>query len=151
MLVLFNTMKTTNTHTRVRKRHLIIGYVTRFFLPCKEILDNESSGTTVWYDPFSSDVYALGVCLYAMSFRTYPYQGDDTAMLRKSEKAMRVTFNLRRKQKHKDEVLDPLSPQSRNIIRNMLEADPRRRITMAGIWTHPWIHLMEEKEAKESV
>ena len=31
-----------------------------------------------------------------------------------------------------------LSPEGRDLLARILVADPRKRITMDGIWQHPW-------------
>lgn len=34
---------------------------------------------------------------------------------------------------------DGLSPEGQDLLLRLLQADPRQRITMHEIWSHPWI------------
>jgi len=108
-----------------------------------EILENEDHTVQYWYDPFACDVYALGICLFAMAFRAYPYRGEEAKTLLAQAKRMRINFNQKRKNKESKEELPPIKEPMRHLIRHMLEAEPRRRITIAGIWTHEWMDIFE--------
>lgn len=95
-----------------------------------EILKKRSDGTRL-YDPMVADIWALGVCLYAMVNKAYPFNPED--------KELMISNQLHRKWKFVRKQRNKLSLEVKDIVRHMLEPNPRKRITMLGIMQHPWI------------
>ncbi|XP_074595583.1 testis-specific serine/threonine-protein kinase 2-like [Brevipalpus obovatus] len=95
-----------------------------------EILKKRSDGTRL-YDPMVADIWALGVCLYAMVNKAYPFNPED--------KELMISNQLHRKWKFVRKQRSKLSPEVKDIVRHMLEPNPRKRITMLGIMSHPWL------------
>lgn len=71
------------------------------------------------------DVYACGVVLYALLARRLPYGEHSTRDLLKVMQTS--TFELPR----------GISSGVEDLVRRMMEQDPRRRITMREVWCHP--------------
>lgn len=95
-----------------------------------EILKKRSDGTRL-YDPMVSDVWALGVCLYAMVNKAYPFNPED--------KELMISNQLHRKWKFVRKQKNRLTNEVKDLVRHMLEPNPRKRITLLGIMGHPWL------------
>ena len=95
-----------------------------------EILKKDDLGKRC-YDPLIADIWALGVCLYAMVNKAYPFNPED--------KETMVSNQLQRKWKFVKKQRYRLSPEVKDLVRHMLEPDPKRRITFLGIASHPWM------------
>ncbi|KAK8860854.1 hypothetical protein M9Y10_012546 [Tritrichomonas musculus] len=78
------------------------------------------------YDPFKADIWAFGITLYILAFHDLPFKAED---LFKMQNAIM-----------KDEPKFPegADPNLKDLISKMLEKDPDNRITIEGIWSHPW-------------
>ncbi|XP_022910872.1 maternal embryonic leucine zipper kinase-like [Onthophagus taurus] len=77
----------------------------------------------------SVDVWAMGVLLYALLAGYLPF--DDTNIDSLYKKILSG--------KYEEPVF--MSQESRKFIRQMLQVDPKKRITVKEILTHPWITL----------
>lgn len=95
-----------------------------------EIL-NKNENNKRLYDPLIADIWALGVCLYAMLNKAYPFNPED--------KEIMLSNQLNRKWKLVKKQRTRLSDDAKDLIRHMLEPDVKRRITFLGIMTHPWL------------
>lgn len=78
------------------------------------------------YNPMACDVWALGVCLYCMFTRTYPWD--------KVETAKQLAKNMDAGPKLKKAI--PVDAQ--DLILAMLEPQPAKRITTGGILNYKW-------------
>ncbi|KAM0722783.1 hypothetical protein Q7P37_002225 [Cladosporium fusiforme] len=87
------------------------------------------------YDGKQADVWSCGVILYVMLTGTTPYnygaEGDIRMLFRDIAKA-------------KYFMPKELSLEAQDLIRRIFVPDPRRRITMDGIWDHPLLHKFDE-------
>ncbi|XP_022104013.1 NUAK family SNF1-like kinase 1 [Acanthaster planci] len=72
------------------------------------------------------DCWSLGVILYAMVYRTMPFHGADFAQLK-----AQITGG--------DFYEPPSLSEASGLIHRMLTVDPRKRSTIDGILSHPWL------------
>ena len=86
-----------------------------------EILRNKG------YEGFKVDVWSSGVVLYAMLSGTVPFKGNDLNELN----------NLILKGKFND--INDISVEAKNLIKNILEVDPKKRLSINEILCHPWL------------
>ena len=115
-----------------------MSYLTPIFFSGLELLECDIQ-PNIWYDPFASDVYALGVSFYLMAFRKYPRNDGDAKSTIAESRRMAFDFDAPRKYKKGESPHKPLSTRARHLITAMLEYDPRKRITMKGILTHKFL------------
>jgi len=104
-------------------------------------LINKSSGTPAFTAPeacvegefsgFCADVWACGVSLYMYLHGKCPFMSLNLASI----------FELIREEQP---VYSPtLSPQARDLLEKLLDKDPSTRITIPGIFEHPWMTAHE--------
>lgn len=85
------------------------------------------------YNPMYADVWSLGICLFAMMTRTFPFKLDLTQRsLFRAQTARRWRFPRN--------VRDNCSEELNDLVWHMLDPEPERRITMNGIMSHPWLN-----------
>jgi serine/threonine protein kinase len=80
------------------------------------------------FDGTKIDVFSFGVVLFAMVTATFPYD------VKKRRAAIRGGLPL-------PEIKFPfaVSNQCKDLIKQMLEKNPEKRITIAQIIEHPWV------------
>lgn len=80
------------------------------------------------YKGNEADVWSMGVLLYALLCGTLPFEDDNMQLLyRKITKGNYVEF-------------DWLTPSSKELLRNMLQVNPKHRITIQKLLQHPWMN-----------
>ncbi|KAI1300251.1 CBL-interacting protein kinase 10 [Halotydeus destructor] len=84
------------------------------------------------YSPFGADIWALGVCLYALLNKHWPFNDEDDDMY---ERMMNKNWRLTRR------IAKTTTMELQNLLHNMLEPDPVKRITFAGIYAHKWFKI----------
>mmetsp|Transcript_3949 Transcript_3949/g.10037 ORF Transcript_3949/g.10037 Transcript_3949/m.10037 type:complete len:617 (-) Transcript_3949:47-1897(-) len=76
-----------------------------------------------------SDMWSLGVCLYALLCGCLPFDEEDMEIL--YDKIIAGDFNF--------DGCPDLSPEATNIIKGLLNTDPKRRLTAAAALEHSFI------------
>lgn len=106
-----------------------------------EIMAVHGSPAYIYYDPFGGDIWALGICLFAMVNKAYPFNPEPFDTMLRNQ----VNGKFRYSKKH----VDKLSEEVKNLIVNMLEPDPIKRITFACIFNHKWVDLSAASTSTE--
>lgn len=85
----------------------------------------------VQYDGRLSDIWSLGVILYAMVTGEHPWNITNTSIM------------LRQILKGAYTVPPFVSPQCKELITKMMQVNPRDRITIDQILKHPWLKVAQ--------
>ena len=93
----------------------------------------------VQYDGRLSDVWSLGVILYAMVTGEHPWNITNTSIM------------LRQILKGAYTVPPFVSPQCKELITKMMQVNPRDRITIDQILKHPWLKVAARCPHKKPV
>ncbi|EAY13956.1 hypothetical protein TVAG_490940 [Trichomonas vaginalis G3] len=93
----------------------------------------------VQYDGRLSDVWSLGVILYAMVTGEHPWNITNTSIM------------LRQILKGAYTVPPFVSPQCKELITKMMQVNPRDRITVDEILKHPWLKVAARCPHKKPV
>ena len=88
------------------------------------------------YHGFKSDVWGLGVLLYAMVCGTVPFRAANMREL----KSVIQSGNIRFPQHHLRDAITPFSSGIQNLIRNMCSTDQMKRITIPEILSDSWLN-----------
>lgn len=97
-----------------------------------ELLRRNSLGLRHYY-PMYADIWSLGVCLFAMITRTFPF---------KMQMSQRSFFKAQtaRRWRFPRSMISKLSEEIKDLVYHMLDPEPERRITIVGVLSHPWLN-----------
>ncbi|KAG8901184.1 hypothetical protein FRB99_005493 [Tulasnella sp. 403] len=102
------------------------GYAAPEMLLCKKYTGSEI------------DMWSLGIILYCLLVGTLPFDDDNEELMR--QKIVHAEYD------------DPtwLSDEARNLIRNLLQKDPVKRLTLPQTLAHPWFSrpILEEPDSQ---
>lgn len=84
------------------------------------------------YNALRADIWSLGICLFAMLTRTFPFK------VKAQEKMLKKMVN--RSWRFPLDYRFVLSDSLKDLVWHMLDPEPERRITINGVVAHPWIN-----------
>jgi len=82
---------------------------------------------TKGYKGFASDLWSAGVALYAILYGTIPFKSTSVKDLYEIILKGKISFK------------DDISEEARNLLMSLLERNPKKRITSAGVLGHNWM------------
>ena len=84
------------------------------------------------YNGFNSDIWSLGVILYLMLFEELPFMDADMKRLYKKISAGKYEIP--------EDKLDEVSSEAIDLVKQILEVNPKQRIKISEIKSHPWFN-----------
>jgi len=101
----------------------------------------EQSGTPAYIAPeiirdkgykgFKADMWSAGVVLFALLYGTVPFKANNMKDLH--QQIMDARYNM------KDEISEP----AKNLIRSLLNTDPKERFSVTQVLQHEWMAGVE--------
>ena len=85
------------------------------------------------YDPEKTEVWALGVTLYAMLSGNLPYENSSPSLLLKDMQS---------------NIFAPISSVTtavQELLKGMIEAKPAKRMTLKQVREHKWVKAMQHE------
>jgi len=82
------------------------------------------------YNGIKSDIWSLGVILYLMLFEELPFM--DAEVKRLYKKILEGKYEI-----PEDKITD-VSKEAIDLVKKILEVNPKKRIKISGIKNHPW-------------
>ncbi|XP_075027300.1 myosin light chain kinase, smooth muscle-like isoform X1 [Calonectris borealis] len=89
---------------------------------------------------FSTDMWSVGVICYILLSGESPFQGDNDMETLSNITAARWDFE--------EETFSEISQQAKDFISQLLQKDPRRRLSSAGALLHPWLQQPQPSSTK---
>jgi len=86
------------------------------------------------FDGYAVDLWAAGVVLFNMLTGSHPWDRPSTEFIR-----FRQITSGHLEQNLEERRLGPLSPDVVNLLQNMLQADPRKRLCLEQVRAHRWM------------
>lgn len=77
------------------------------------------------------DVWSLGVMLFFMFSRTYPFSGENNVVLARN--ILKCSYSMT------GDTWSDVSPELKHLIHKILVVYPKRRLSIYDIVNHPWI------------
>lgn len=85
------------------------------------------------YNPQSADIWSLGICVFIMLNDRIPFRFSDISMMLRNQQDKNY--------QHRRHVNEVLTKECKDLIDQMLEPNPTKRITAANLVKHPWFSL----------
>ncbi|XP_010286005.1 PREDICTED: myosin light chain kinase, smooth muscle-like, partial [Phaethon lepturus] len=89
---------------------------------------------------FSTDMWSVGVICYILLSGESPFQGDNDMETLSNITAAQWDFE--------EETFSEISQQAKDFISQLLQKDPRRRLSSAGALLHPWLQQPQPSSTK---
>ena len=96
------------------------------------------------YEPIPSDIWSTGVCLYLLMNRRFPFPTEDTDEM--LGKMMRREYYSFKERLPGNEISD----SAKNLLSQMLDPNPKTRITMKGIMFHRWVTSFKDPSPRHA-
>ena len=81
------------------------------------------------FSGFAGDVWALGICLYMFVYGKPPFGGSTTFQIYEAIQTEALAFPSDIK----------VSSQLQDLLRQLLEKEPAKRMALEGVKAHPWV------------
>jgi serine/threonine protein kinase len=91
------------------------------------------------YYPKPTDIWSIGVCIYAFISGTVPFYGDCE---------LQIQINTRQNEL---KIPDYFSPVLNDLLTKMLSKDPKQRPSAYEVLTHPWFTSSFEQQFQQSL
>uniref|UniRef100_A0A8C0F751 Protein kinase domain-containing protein n=1 Tax=Bubo bubo TaxID=30461 RepID=A0A8C0F751_BUBBB len=89
---------------------------------------------------FSTDMWSVGVICYILLSGESPFQGDND---------METLINITAAQwDFEEEIFSEISQQAKDFISQLLQKDPRHRLSSVGALLHPWLQQPQPSSTK---
>ncbi|NXG44706.1 MYLK protein, partial [Psilopogon haemacephalus] len=89
---------------------------------------------------FSTDMWSVGVICYILLSGESPFQGDSDLETLSNITAARLDFE--------EETFSEISQQAKDFISQLLQKDPRRRLSSSEALLHPWLQQPQASSSK---
>lgn len=105
--------------------------------------------TQKWHDPFLSETFSVGVLLYALFAKDYPWMATKPGVCKHFEyfraEGFRELIAKRKVRKATDKIISVLSEPLKELLEGMLTIDPDERLSLGelegrrSVWDMPWM------------
>ncbi|NWH80377.1 MYLK protein, partial [Piaya cayana] len=89
---------------------------------------------------FTTDMWSVGVICYILLSGESPFQGDNDMETLSNITAAQWDFE--------EETFSEISEEAKDFIRELLQKDPRNRLSSAGALLHPWLQQPQPRSSK---
>ncbi|XP_053944399.1 myosin light chain kinase, smooth muscle isoform X2 [Cuculus canorus] len=89
---------------------------------------------------FTTDMWSVGVICYILLSGESPFQGDNDMETLSNITAAQWDFE--------EETFSEISEQAKDFISELLQKDPRHRLSSAGALLHPWLQQPQPSSSK---
>jgi len=111
--------------------------------------------TQTSHDPFLADTFAVGVLLYALFAKDYPWMATKPGVCKHFEyfqaQGFRELIHKRKVRKADDRIIDVLSEPLKQLLEGMMARDPNRRLSLGAVahrrsvWDEPWVKQLNHQ------
>ena len=86
------------------------------------------------YDGTKTDVWSLGILLYVLTAKKFPYDNKERDLLKLANSVKRDPFEM------------PIcSDELKDVLRRMLEKNPAKRVSLEELKRHPWFSQKQKR------
>ena len=117
---------------------------TPLYIPPEIILSTKEEG----YKGFPADIWSAGIALYIMLSGKLPFNLDedqddiDVYNNNVKEKNLRLKSEIVKKE---PKYIENISDEARNLLKGILNKNPKKRLTCDEILNHPWLSDVNKK------